>query len=158
MTMGPTQLLIVLGLQRADFHEALMAELERLRDEEIVRVFDALALDKDADGEVEVRQLSDPGGDASIDVNCRIDVVAELPNGSSAALILLEHHWAWPLHEVIASLGGFAISDGFIISPLDPGGFAPTAPGSRARRARRHARAYAGAEGAATSTYLQYEA
>ncbi len=128
MAIGPTQLLIVLGLQRADFHEALIAELERLHDEEIVRVFDALALDKDADGEVEVRQLSGPGGDASIDVNCRIDVVAELPNGSSAALVLLEHHWAWPLHEVIASLGGFAVSDGFIISPLDPGGFAGARP------------------------------
>jgi hypothetical protein len=158
MAIGPIQLLIALGVERFDFHEALISELARLQDEEIVRVFDALALDKDADGEGVVRQLSDPGEDASIDINYSIDLLEEIPSSSSAALVLLEHHWAWPLHEVIASLGGFAISDGFIISPLDPGGFARTSSGSRSRRARRHARAYAGAEGGATSSYLRYEA
>jgi hypothetical protein len=31
---------------------------------------------------------------------------------------LIEHHWAVPLRDAIASAGGFRISDGFI-SPLD---------------------------------------
>ena len=46
------------------------------------------------------------------------DVLEEIPPGSAAALILLEHQWAVPLRDAIARAGGFRISDGFI-SPLD---------------------------------------
>ena len=46
------------------------------------------------------------------------DVLEDIPNDSAAALILLEHRWAIPLRDAIASAGGFRISDGFI-SPLD---------------------------------------
>ena len=46
------------------------------------------------------------------------DVVADIPNDSAAALILLEHHWAVPLRDAVARAGGFRVSDGFI-SPLD---------------------------------------
>ncbi len=46
------------------------------------------------------------------------DVLADIPNDSAAALILLEHQWAVPLRDAIARAGGFRISDGFI-SPLD---------------------------------------
>jgi hypothetical protein len=46
------------------------------------------------------------------------DVLADIPNDSAAALILIEHHWAVPLRDAIARAGGFRLSDGFI-SPLD---------------------------------------
>ena len=46
------------------------------------------------------------------------DVLADIPDDSAAALILLEHHWAVPLRDAIAPAGGFRVSDGFI-SPLD---------------------------------------
>jgi uncharacterized membrane protein len=46
------------------------------------------------------------------------DVLADIPNDSAAALLLLEHHWAVPLRDAIAQAGGFRVSDGFI-SPLD---------------------------------------
>ena len=42
------------------------------------------------------------------------DVMGEIPNGTAAALILLEHRWAIPLRDAIASSGGFPISDGFV--------------------------------------------
>ena len=42
------------------------------------------------------------------------DVLEEIPNGTAAALLLLEHHWAVPLRDAIARAGGFRISDGFI--------------------------------------------
>ena len=42
------------------------------------------------------------------------DVMGEIPNGTAAALILLEHRWAIPLRDAIASSGGFPVSDGFI--------------------------------------------
>ena len=46
------------------------------------------------------------------------DVLADIPNDSAAALLLLEHHWAVPLRDAIARAGGFRLGDGFI-SPLD---------------------------------------
>jgi hypothetical protein len=46
------------------------------------------------------------------------DVLADIPNDSAAALILVEHHWAVPLRDAIARAGGFRLSDGFI-GPLD---------------------------------------
>ena len=46
------------------------------------------------------------------------DVLAEIPNDSAAALILIEHHWAVGLRDAVARAGGFRISDGFI-SPVD---------------------------------------
>jgi hypothetical protein len=33
------------------------------------------------------------------------DVLADIPNDSAAALILLEHHWAVPLRDAIARAG-----------------------------------------------------
>lgn len=46
------------------------------------------------------------------------DVLEDIPDGSAAALLLLEHRWAIPLRDAVASAGGFRIADNFI-SPLD---------------------------------------
>ena len=46
------------------------------------------------------------------------DVLAEIPDDSAAALLLIEHHWAVPLRDAIARAGGFRLADGFI-SPFD---------------------------------------
>jgi uncharacterized membrane protein len=46
------------------------------------------------------------------------DVLKEIPPGTAAALLLVEHHWAVPLRDAVARAGGFRISDGFI-SPFD---------------------------------------
>jgi uncharacterized membrane protein len=57
MAIGPVQL-IVLGFQHPEFHGEIVAELERLKASNTVRVIDALAVHKDADGEIEVQHLS----------------------------------------------------------------------------------------------------
>jgi uncharacterized membrane protein len=57
MSIGPVQL-IVLGFPAPDFRGAITAELERLRESDTVRVIDALAVHKDAEGEVEVAHLT----------------------------------------------------------------------------------------------------
>jgi uncharacterized membrane protein len=51
MAIGPVQLL-VLGFKQPDFHGEIREELARLRDNDLVRVIDALAVRKDADGQV----------------------------------------------------------------------------------------------------------
>ena len=155
MAIGPVQLL-VLGFSQPEFHGEIIAELERLKESDTVRVIDSLAVHKDADGEIEVVHLSNLSRDEAIELGSKVgaliglgidgeegaeigaeagaeagaeglevfsddeawDVLADIPNDSAAALILLEHHWAVPLRDAIARAGGFRISDGFI-SPLD---------------------------------------
>src|SRR6476469_9160112 len=57
VAIGPVQL-IVLGFEHPECHGEIIAELERLRESGTVRVIDALAVHKDADGEFEVQHLS----------------------------------------------------------------------------------------------------
>jgi hypothetical protein len=57
MSIGPVQL-IVLGFDHPNFRGEIIAELERLSENNAVRVIDALAVYKDADGELEVAHLS----------------------------------------------------------------------------------------------------
>ena len=57
MAIGPVQL-VVLGFQHPDFHGEIIAELERLRASDTVRVIDSLVVYKDKDGELEVEHLS----------------------------------------------------------------------------------------------------
>jgi uncharacterized membrane protein len=155
MAIGPVQLL-VLGFNHPNFHGEVIQELERLRESDTVRVIDALAIHKDAEGEIEVQHLSNLTKDEAIELGTKVgaliglgiegeegmeagadagaeaaadgvdvftdeqawDVLADIPNDSAAALILIEHHWAVPLRDAIARAGGFRLSDGFI-SPLD---------------------------------------
>jgi uncharacterized membrane protein len=62
VAIGPVQL-IVLGFDHPDFRGEIIAELERLRESDTVRVIDALAVHKDASGEFEVEHLSNLTGD-----------------------------------------------------------------------------------------------
>jgi uncharacterized membrane protein len=146
MAIGPVQL-IVLGFNHPDFHGEIIAELERLKESDTVRVIDALAVYKDAGGALEVEHLSNLTEEEAVEVGSTIatligldiegeaevvegvedgllsdedvwDVLADVPEDTAAALLLIEHHWAVPLRDAVARAGGFRISDAFI-SPLD---------------------------------------
>ena len=71
MAIGPVQL-IVLGFKNPDFHGEIIAELERLHDSGTVRVIDALAVYKDAEGELEVEHLSNLTEAEAIEVGSKI--------------------------------------------------------------------------------------
>jgi uncharacterized membrane protein len=58
MAIGPVQL-IVLGFDEPNFRGEILAELDRLKENDIVRVIDGLAVYKDAEGEVTVIKRSD---------------------------------------------------------------------------------------------------
>jgi uncharacterized membrane protein len=62
MAIGPVQLL-VLGFEHPDFQGEIRAELDRLRDNDLVRVIDALAVRKDADGNAQVLHQSQLSGE-----------------------------------------------------------------------------------------------
>jgi uncharacterized membrane protein len=77
MAIGPVQL-IVIGFNHPDFHGEIIAELERLHDEDTVRVIDALAVHKDADGEIEVVHLSNLSKDEAIELGSKVGALVGL--------------------------------------------------------------------------------
>ena len=77
MAIGPVQL-IVLGFTHPDFHGEVIAELERLRASDAVRVIDALAVYKDAEGELEVEHLSNLTQDEAIELGSKIGALIGL--------------------------------------------------------------------------------
>jgi uncharacterized membrane protein len=77
MAIGPVQL-IVLGFDRPDFHGEIIAELERLRESDTVRVIDALAVYKDAVGEIGVEHLSNLTEDEAIELGSKVGALIGL--------------------------------------------------------------------------------
>ena len=71
MAIGPVQL-IVLGFNHPEFHGEIIAELEKLRESDTVRVIDSLAVYKDAEGELEVEHLSNLSEDEAIELGSKI--------------------------------------------------------------------------------------
>jgi uncharacterized membrane protein len=77
MAIGPVQL-IVLGFNHPDFHGEVIAELERLRETDTVRVIDAIAVYKDPDGELEVEHLSNLTQAEAIELGTKIGALIGL--------------------------------------------------------------------------------
>ena len=77
MAIGPVQL-IVLGFDHPDFQGEIIKELERLRESDTVKVIDALAVYKDAQGEIEVAHLSNLTRDEAIELGSKIGALVGL--------------------------------------------------------------------------------
>ena len=136
MSLGPVQLLVV-GFDRPDFRGEVLAELERLREGDVVRVIDLLVVHKDADGVVQRLHHSDltTGGAAGAVVGALIGLGATgdeadaghllaeeelwsldeaIANDSAAAIALVEHRWAIGLRDAIRAAGGVPVADAWI--------------------------------------------
>ena len=77
MAIGPVQL-IVLGFNHPNFHGEVIAELERLRESDTVRVIDALAVHKDAQGNLEAAHLSNLTQDEAIELGSKVGALIGL--------------------------------------------------------------------------------
>ena len=99
MAIGPVQL-IVLGFEHPQFHGEIIAELERLRESDTVRVIDALAVYKDAAGEVEVEHLSNLSEDEAIELGSKVGALIGLGIEGEEGI------------EVGAQAGAEAVADG----------------------------------------------
>ena len=149
MTIGPVQLLVV-GFAGGELNDGILAELDQLRESDMVRLIDLMAVRKDADGSVEKLLRSDLSpeeaeafgavvgalvgfgaagedgaelgaieGAAALEDGHVFDeevwyVEDAIPNGTTAAVALLEHRWAIPLREGIRNAGGFHLADAWI--------------------------------------------
>ena len=99
MAIGPVQL-IVLGFSHPNFRGEIIAELERLRQSDTVRVIDALAVHKDADGEIEIEHLSNLTRDQAIELGSKVGALIGLGVEGEAGF------------EVGAEAGAEAAADG----------------------------------------------
>ena len=150
LTLGPVQMLIV-GFEGDNFDGSIMAELDRLKEHDIVRLIDLLFVKKNEDGELEIAQRTDLSSDEAQQFGAIVGALvgfgaegeegaehgalagaAELedghvfddeavwylgdaiPDGTAAAVALLEHRWAIPLRDKIAQAGGLTLSDAWI--------------------------------------------
>ena len=77
MAVGPVQL-VVLGFDHPEFHGEIIAELERLRESDTIRVIDSLAVYKDAQGDVEYEHLSNLTRDEAIELGSTIGALIGL--------------------------------------------------------------------------------
>ena len=77
MAIGPVQLLVI-GFDHPEFHGEIIAELEKLRESDTVRVIDALAVHKDAAGEIEVLHLSNLSRDEAIELGTKVGALIGL--------------------------------------------------------------------------------
>jgi uncharacterized membrane protein len=77
VAIGPVQLL-VLGFNHPNFHGEVIEELERLRESDTVRVIDALAVHKDAEGELEVAHLSNLTRDEAVELGSKVGALIGL--------------------------------------------------------------------------------
>jgi uncharacterized membrane protein len=106
MAIGPVQL-IVLGFQHPEFHGEIIAELERLKASDTVRVIDALAVHKDADGEIEVAHLSNLSKDEAIEVGSKVGALIGLGIEGEAGMVAGAQAGA----EAAAESGGVDVFD-----------------------------------------------
>ena len=149
MTVGPIQLLVV-GFEGGEVESEILAELDRLRENDTVRLIDLLFVRKDDDGNLEKIFRSDLSPEeaeafgatvgALIGFGAAGEEEAELaaiegaaaledghvydeevwyvddaiPNGTAAAVALLEHRWAIPLRKGIRNAGGFHLADAWV--------------------------------------------
>jgi uncharacterized membrane protein len=77
MSIGPVQL-IVLGFNHPQFHGEIIDALEELRKTDTVRVIDALAVYKDAAGELEAEHLSNLTEAEAIEMGSKIGALIGL--------------------------------------------------------------------------------
>lgn len=77
MAIGPVQLLVI-GFENPDFRGEILEELEKLRESDMVRVIDALAVHKDAEGAMEVMHLSNLTREEAIELGSKVAALVGL--------------------------------------------------------------------------------
>ena len=86
MAIGPVQL-VVLGFNQPDFRGEIVAELDRLRDSDTVRLIDAVAVYKDADGEVVALERSDLSDQESAEFGAVVGGLIGLGAGGEEGMV-----------------------------------------------------------------------
>lgn len=128
MKTGPLEFMVV-GFEGNRFTGEILPQLREVQKKGIVRFVDLLFLKKDAQGNVEVRELSDLDPAEAQEYNefstsfstlftqDDIEFMAEqLEPDTASAMILFEHTWAAGIAEAVKSANGVLIG-GAMVNP-----------------------------------------
>ena len=124
MALGPIEFL-VMGFPGNQFTGCILPEIERLVDNDVITLVDALLIYKDDNGDVEIVEVDQV--DAGPDVAALSRFLEEsngliseedmegfaeaLEPGSSAAALAFEHTWFKPLRDELIDSGGILLAN-----------------------------------------------
>ncbi|HEY7126426.1 MAG TPA: DUF6325 family protein [Ktedonobacterales bacterium] len=124
--MGPLEY-VVIRFEGNQFTGQILPELAAVRNQNIIRLIDLLFVSKDSVGRLEVKEISDlnleearPYAALVNDIqnlltNEDVEQAAhDLPNNSSAAILLFEHTWASRLKDAIRKANGSVVEEGWV--------------------------------------------
>jgi hypothetical protein len=126
MEIGPLEY-VVLGLKDGRFTSDILPELNAIQQNGLIRVVDLVFMGKDADGVVVVQEVSELGEEEQMAYADLVDNLAgllstqdlerlarEIPAGSEAVVVLLEHAWTLALARVVRQAGGVLFTGGMV--------------------------------------------
>jgi hypothetical protein len=126
--VGPTEY-IVIGFEGNHFTDEIMPEIKRLKDENLIRILDALVVQRDS-GDLLSFELSDmpemQQAASELDTDLGqwfsqddIEQIGEVvPDSSTVALLLVEHLWAEPLSDAIRRADGSMLARTYVSPEL----------------------------------------
>lgn len=106
MPIGPVQL-VTLGFNQPDFRGEILAELDRLRDSDTVRLIDAVAIQKDAAGDVSLLKWSDLSDEEAAEFGAAVGALIGLGAAGEEGMV------------AGAEAGAAAMADGVDVLPAD---------------------------------------
>ncbi len=122
MTLGPLEYTVI-GFEGNRFNGEIAKELSAVVEKKVIRLVDVVFVTKDINGEVAVVEVDNKADDKFASFAPLIDdlmglltpddiaaIAAELPNNTSALIVLFEHRWAEKLKDALAGAGGFLIA------------------------------------------------
>jgi uncharacterized membrane protein len=126
MEIGPLEY-VVLGFEDQKFTSEVLPELNAIQENGLIQVVDLLFVSKAADGTVTAREVSELNDEAlqaytglaeeltglftAQDVE---QLAREIPPGTSAVIVLLEHTWTLRLAEAVRRAGGMLFTGGIV--------------------------------------------
>ena len=126
MALGPLEY-VVIGFEGHHFTGEVWPEIRAIQEKGIVRLIDLVFVKKEANGSLSVLEVNDLVGEDehaydAVAANIQglmttediAQVTADLPVGSSAAIVLFEHAWAIGLREAIRNANGRLLRAGMV--------------------------------------------
>jgi len=126
MEIGPLEY-VVIGLQDDRFKSSILPELNTIQQNRLIRVVDLLFVSKDTDGTVSVQEVNELSEEEQPAYTALAENLAglltaqdiehlarEIPVGSEAVIVLLEHTWTLGLAEAVRRAGGVLFTGGMV--------------------------------------------
>ena len=126
MEIGPLEY-VVIGVSDQKFTDMIFAELNAIHETGKIRVVDLIFVTKAADGTVALQEENEPvevNAEGERDTSCDVmglltaedveQLTSQIPDNTSAVIIVFEHTWVKGLTEVVRQGGGVVYAGGMV--------------------------------------------